>query len=173
MTFYVIGQLEIDICLKYKELTVAKHNNTGRVYWQIRNGKVHGQPLGRDFFSKKFPKMMAKALNIPNWEDYVGHSVCRTAATDAANNDATLPQLKSWGGWKSDKVPMRYIENSHGMKLNAALKLGDSKISGKKRNNSNSKESDGETDDDIEYSNPKKKKRKINYVFHNCTVNFH
>ena len=176
MTFYVVGELEIDICMEYKKMTAAKHKNTGRVYWQTRNGKIHGQPIGRNWFSKKFPKIMAKALNIENWEDYVGHSICRTAATDYANNGATLPQLKAWGGWKSDKVPMRYVDNSHGMKINAAHKLGESKISGKKRkkpesDDEQSKQSESEPDSDDDIQQPKSKKSR-NYVFNNCTVTF-
>lgn len=178
MTFYVVGVKEIDICLEYKKLTESKHKNTGRVYWQTRNGKIHGQPIGRNWFSKTFPKIMAKALKIPNWEDFSGHSLCRTAATDYANEGATLPQLKAWGGWKSDKVPMRYVDNSHGMKINAAQKLSKSIISGKKRKKPESddddeEESDSESesdDDDIAPSNNKKSKR--NYVFNNCTVTF-
>ena len=95
MTFYVVGKLEIDVCLECKKMCESKHNNTGRVLWQERKGKIHGQPVGRDWFSKKFPKIMAKALKINNWKDHVGHSICRTATTDYANDGATLPQLKA------------------------------------------------------------------------------
>ena len=119
--------------------------------------------------------IMAKALNITNWESFARHSICRSAATDYANKGATLPQMKSWGGWKSDKVPMRYVENSHPMKLGAAQKLCHSKVSGTKRKKSEQSDSDSDVvDDDDQCKNKNKnKKQKMNYIFKNCTVNFH
>ena len=127
MEFYVKGELAIKLCLLYKKLTEEKHGGTGRVFWQTRKVKggrikIHGQPLGVHWFSQ-YPKTMAKLLGYKNYESFSGHSICRSAATIMANSGASLAQMKTWGGWNSNNVPMQYIENSLPMKWNAAQRL--------------------------------------------------
>ena len=50
-SFYVTGKANVDLIMKYKVMTELKHNGTGRVHWQIRKNKIHGQPLGVGWFN--------------------------------------------------------------------------------------------------------------------------
>ena len=126
MEYMIKGDLEIQLCLKYKKMTESKHGNKGRVFWQVRGKgaktKIHGQPLGIHWFTQ-FPKRMAQALGYENSNEFSGHTIPRSAATIMADSGASLPQIKSWGGWNSNSVPFSYIENSVPMKLAAAERL--------------------------------------------------
>lgn len=60
----------------------------------------------------KIPKEMASFLKLPNPELYTGHSYRRSATTIAADNGASIEELKRLGDWKSTSVVERYIQNS-------------------------------------------------------------
>ncbi len=106
--FFVVDPRMLALFFKYKQETEQKHGGTSRVFWQYRNGRHHGQPLGKAWFGA-FPKRVARLLGCANPDGYAGHSVCRSGATAAANAGATLVQLKQWGGWKSDAVAQLYV----------------------------------------------------------------
>ena len=84
--FYVEDELVISLFLKYRKLTKQKHRNEGRVFWQNRNGRVHGQPHGANWFSGDLFKTVAKELGKENWKEYSRHSIRRSAATSFANS---------------------------------------------------------------------------------------
>ena len=84
--FYVEDELVTSSFLKYKKLTQEKHENKGRVFWQNRNGRIHGQPHGANWFSGDLFKTVAKTLGKDNWSEYSGHSIRRSAATSFAKS---------------------------------------------------------------------------------------
>ena len=53
-------------------------------------------------------KKLLTALGIQG--RYGEHSAKRGAATQAAENGMTMPQLKRFGGWRSDDVPQQYVD---------------------------------------------------------------
>ena len=110
-----------------------------------------------------------------------------------AMEGASIPQLKQWGGWKSDTVPQRYIEDNPNAKIKYAKMLNDGlkksvnnpiikgisscEISGgdggglKNIINIDKEEDDDDDDDDdgqIKIKEPSRKRQKI---FQNCTFN--
>ena len=78
--------LVISPFIKYKKLTKDEHEGEGRVFWQTKNGRVHGQPYGANWFPTDLFKKVAKKLGKENWNDYRGHSIRRAAATSFANS---------------------------------------------------------------------------------------
>ena len=48
---------------------------------QWRGGQPHWQPYGYKFFTSGLYGDVAKLLKIPNWNEFTGHSMCRTAAS--------------------------------------------------------------------------------------------
>ena len=124
MHFFVVDLEMISMYSKYKENTKRYHLGRGRVFWQFRKGKNHGQVLGRGWFGK-FPKTVARKLGLECPEKYSGHSICRSGATTAANAGASLMQLKQWGNWKSDAVAQIYVAGSRKTKLVMARMISD------------------------------------------------
>lgn len=88
---------------------------TDRFFLQYRNGKCTRQVIGKNMIAN-VPKEMAKFLKLPNPESYTGHGYRRTGTTIAANNGASLEELKRIGDWKSTAVCERYIQESVGHK---------------------------------------------------------
>ena len=60
-------------------------------------------------------KQLLKNLGIEG--RYGEHSGKRGAATQAAENGMTLETLKRFGGWKSDSVPVKYVDRSTASKI--------------------------------------------------------
>ena len=85
-TFYVTNDRLIDLYLDYKQMTQKYHKGVGRVWWQNRNGRIHGQPHGEHFFTDTLYKEIARRLGKENWMDYSGHSMPRSCATAFANS---------------------------------------------------------------------------------------
>ena len=178
----------------YKRETYSYHKGVGRVFWQFRRDKLHGQVAGVKWFYK-YPKFIARQLNKSNWQEFSGHSICRTGATFIADSGASLIDLKRCGQWKSDQVAQRYVEESTRNKLSTAnviesqingddeqsiafekkgirkIKRSKRKISFSKKEldesgTSSSEESDYQSDDE----NPKKKRKLFDgCTFRNCT----
>ena len=66
---------------------------------------------------------VAIQLNLANPEDYSSHSVRRSTATTAAENDITPDQLCSLMGWKTHKMTRVYINNTVKMKTKTAHQI--------------------------------------------------
>ena len=84
--FHIKDKFVINLFIRYKKLTESKHHGTCRVFWQTRNGKLHGQPQGVGWFSTKLYKEMARKLGRATWSECSGHSMRRSAATEYANS---------------------------------------------------------------------------------------
>jgi integrase len=106
-------------------LSKISFKKTGRFFHQYRNKKVTRQNLGKSWF-QQLPKTIAKWLQIPNWENYTGHSIRRTAATWVADAGVTKIQMKRHFRWKSESMVDEYVDNSEiGMKHIANAIQGD------------------------------------------------
>lgn len=111
---YVIEGGFTDIIRQYIKLR-PPNVPTDRFFVQYRDGKCRCQVIGKNVIAK-VPKEMAKFLKLPNPNSYTGHSYRRSGTTIAANNGATIEQLKRMGGWKSSTVFEKYIQESIGYK---------------------------------------------------------
>ena len=68
------------------------------------------QPVGKNSFSR-IPSTVAKFLNLPNPEAYMGDSFRRTSATLLADAGVNVLDLKRLGGWKSAAVAIVIWQN--------------------------------------------------------------
>ncbi len=73
------------------------------------NGTV--QVIGKNMLAS-YPNQIADFLKLPEPERFTGHAFRRTGATLLSNSGVSLLMLKQAGGWKSDSVAQRYIEES-------------------------------------------------------------
>ena len=64
LTFIIPSKPVVNKYKKYKKETELYHQNKGRVFWQMRFDKHHGQVLGRKWFSSEAPKTVAKHLGM-------------------------------------------------------------------------------------------------------------
>lgn len=55
-------------------------------------------------------------MKLDDADRYTGHSFRRTSATLLADSGANITTIKRHGGWRSDAVAERYIEDSVGNK---------------------------------------------------------
>ena len=80
-----------------------------------------GQPFKKTSFGNEF-KSACKAAGVPG----SAHGVRKIAATTAANNGATVPQLKALFGWTDDAMPALYTKGADRDRLGreAGHKLG-------------------------------------------------
>ena len=79
--YYVVDQFFVSMCLWYYKITYPKYHGKGPLFRQWRNGQSHNQVYGKKYWYSKHYRLVAKLLKLPNWEDFVGHSMCRTAAS--------------------------------------------------------------------------------------------
>ena len=133
--FVVSDKYTIDTYKQYTKATQhffnQRPNKYGQiVFWQYRKRKNkkawyhHGQPQNvRWFYS--YPRAIAKYLNIENWFQYSGHSICRTGTTLFANSGASVMQIKKYGCWKSSTVAERYFADSIVNKKHASKAITD------------------------------------------------
>lgn len=101
--FYTISK-------KYINLR-PKNINTSRFFLNYQNGKCTQQPVGINKFGK-IPMIIASYLQLADPHSYTGHTFRRTSATLLADSGADITTLKRHGGWKSNTVAERYIEDS-------------------------------------------------------------
>jgi integrase len=66
-----------------------------------------GKPLTKASFGMMF-REACRAAGVPG----SAHGVRKIAATTAANNGATVAQLKALFGWKSDTMPALYTQSA-------------------------------------------------------------
>ncbi|KAM9953647.1 hypothetical protein ACTFIR_008734 [Dictyostelium discoideum] len=92
------------------------------VQWCARSNKYKNQAMGVHTISS-VPQDLAKHLNLPDPESYTSHSLRVSSATALAESGGTILQLKSHGGWSSDKAAEGYIRVSKKAKTDVASKL--------------------------------------------------
>ncbi|KAM9980821.1 hypothetical protein ACTFIY_003127 [Dictyostelium cf. discoideum] len=92
------------------------------VQWCARSNKYKNQAMGVHTISD-VPQDLAKHLNLPDPESYTSHSLRVSSATALAESGGTILQLKSHGGWSSDKAAEGYIRVSKKAKTDVASKL--------------------------------------------------
>lgn len=74
----------------------------------------------------KFGIDIARFLKLDSPERFTSHTFRRSAATIAADNNATGIQLQSHFGWKSAQMAMEYVSNSKpGREAMASMITGD------------------------------------------------
>lgn len=84
---------------------------TEKFFLHYANGKCYNQVIGINKIGS-MPSIIAKWLNLPNPSEYTGHSFRRTSTTILSNAGASMVDIKRHGGWKSDNVAQKYIEDS-------------------------------------------------------------
>lgn len=94
-----------------KIVPVIQQVNKDRLFRRFYNGRYTNQPLGKNTVSK-IPCQIAVAQKLAQPFKYTGHTFRATAATWAANNGATVIQIKKLGDWKSERIAMGYVRNS-------------------------------------------------------------
>ena len=80
-----------ELFIKYKNL--RPNTTTQRFFLKYCNGKCVLQVVGVNTIGE-VPKKLAKFLNLPNFNEYTGHSFRRSSTTMLANSGATIQQLK-------------------------------------------------------------------------------
>ncbi|KAM9992581.1 hypothetical protein ACTFIY_010017 [Dictyostelium cf. discoideum] len=114
------GELSLkNIILNYiSEISHTKKVDKLFVQWCARSNKYKNQAMGVHTISS-VPQDLAKHLNLPNPES----SLRVSSATALAESGGTILQLKSHGGWSSDKAAEGYIRVSKKAKTDVASKL--------------------------------------------------
>lgn len=109
-------------------ITIYKHYltlvpeklRTGRFFRYFNKGTIQNRPIGKSWFGE-LPKKIAQFLQLPNANEFSGHTLRRTGATFLANSEGiTQLQLQLWGRWKSATVANGYIEKSTSTKRKLA-----------------------------------------------------
>ena len=90
MTYYITDPDVVRWFIWYRKVTWKKHKGKGKVFMQWRGGEPHWQPYSYEFFTSEFYRDVAKLLGRDDWDDFTGHSMCRTAASVFAANGMYL-----------------------------------------------------------------------------------
>jgi hypothetical protein len=93
---------------------------------------------------RTYAREIARFLNLPNIDEYTSHSFRVSGATAIVNSGGSMLELKSAGGWKSDKSAGQYFQISDLTAHNNAkkLRLDDDQLNySLSNNNSNSSHS--------------------------------
>ena len=93
----------------YMELIETKN---GRLFRSAtKAGKLGKQPIGVNSMAA-IPRFIATFLELPNVDEFSGHSFRRTSATLLSKKGMGLLELKQHGRWKSTAVCERYVDNT-------------------------------------------------------------
>ena len=118
LTQYVKGPVEMKVISDYPDCFPPEARK-GRLFRKmcLRKGKIvaTNSVIGHNT-AAEYGKVIAKALGLPDPERYTGHCWRGTAATWAANDGLSLPQIKALTNHKSDSVVQEYIHTSTFMK---------------------------------------------------------
>lgn len=103
------GVLYLDIFRQYYNL---RKDIPGKpLLLNYRQGKCVSQRAGIHTVGGA-PKKIAEFLKLEHPEKYTGHCFRRTSSTFLANAGADISILKRHGGWKSNTVAEKYVEES-------------------------------------------------------------
>jgi integrase len=92
-------------------LDKMEKKENSRLFLQVRNGKMTGQPHGKTWFSN-LAKEAAVSLGLSDPESYTGHTYRRSAATAAAERGISQQRLQEAGRWSHEKTARSYVETS-------------------------------------------------------------
>lgn len=95
---------------KYIDLR-PRDSETERFFINYQKGRCLKQVIGKQKFTQ-MPRRIAEFLELPDVEQYTGHSFRRSSASMFANTGAGIEAVKNIGGWKSAKVAEGYVVNS-------------------------------------------------------------
>ncbi|XP_071057093.1 uncharacterized protein [Onthophagus taurus] len=109
-SFTIIGDKYINLYQKYVALRPQDFESR-RFFFKYLNGKCCRMVMGIHVIGK-IPLKVATYLNLPQPNEYTGHSLRRTSATLLVDGGGDLTCLKRLGGWKSGTVAEGYIEES-------------------------------------------------------------
>ena len=112
-----------DYVRRYRQLR-PKNVPHDRFFLNYQKGKCTIQPVARNKFLG-LPKLIAEFLQLDNPHTYTGHSFRRTSATMLANSGGDLLTLKRHGGWRSNAVVERYIDDSVNIKRKICDQIND------------------------------------------------
>ncbi|KAJ3655878.1 hypothetical protein Zmor_014987 [Zophobas morio] len=107
--FVIMEPTWIDVVKKY--LTKRPSPDMARLFIGFRGGKPTRQNMGHNTISKT-PYKIAQYLQLPNVDEFTGHTLRRTSATILADMGGDILSLKRHGGWKSSMVAEGYVEES-------------------------------------------------------------
>jgi len=89
---------------------------------KIKSGYVFPNEYGSHIGDHRFyivVKDGAKAIGLPKWNDYSGHSLRRGFATEAAKRGASLLAIQRQGRWVNIDTMAKYIEEGNCFNQNA------------------------------------------------------
>lgn len=92
-------------------------NPTVRLFQQRKINKFTSQPLGKNFF-QDLPKFIAKQLELPESNKYMGHAFHRSATTNATENGVSKDNMMHAFHWESASVAKTYIKQTDSLKCN-------------------------------------------------------
>lgn len=100
-----------------------------RFFVCYRSGRCTTQPIGINKIGE-MPKIIAKYLNLLNYEHYTGHCFRRSSASHLANSGADLITIKKHAGWKSSAVAEGYLDASLKRKMHVSTLLSSASSNG-------------------------------------------
>ncbi|XP_045765066.1 uncharacterized protein LOC123867182 [Maniola jurtina] len=118
---FIVQDELLKVVQKYQKLRPVGIKSD-RFFLNFKNGKCTKQVVGRHKIAA-IPKRIATYLDLPDAESYTGHCLRRSSATLLASAGANVLTLKRHGGWLSDKIAERYIEESFGKKSKITIEI--------------------------------------------------
>ena len=94
-------------------------SESGHVFRHIKKGVVTNENIQPRQVSVLI-KTIAKACDLPDSENYSGHSFRRGFATEASKNNVPFVSIKRQGRWRGDSSVMGYIDEGKRFDQNAA-----------------------------------------------------
>lgn len=113
-SFIITPNCNVRLCLvkRMKDYLELFETRTGRLFRSAtKSNKLCKLPIGVNTMGV-IPREIAKFHNLPNIQEYSGHSFRRTSATVLSEKGIGLLELKQHGRWKSSTVAERYVENT-------------------------------------------------------------
>lgn len=95
------------------------HSESGHVFRHIKKGVVTNENIQPRQVNVLI-KTIAKACDLPESENYRGHSFRRGFATEASKNNVPFASIKRQGRWRGDSSVMGYIDEGKRFDQNAA-----------------------------------------------------
>jgi integrase len=95
------------------------HSESGHVFRHIKKTMITDVSI-KPRQVNALIKDIAKACDLPDAENYSGHSLRRGFATEASKNNVPFASIKRQGRWRSDGSVMGYIDEGKRFDQNAA-----------------------------------------------------
>jgi len=117
-----------DVFLRYRDAILAAPINRGdrcdRLWrrFDAKNGKWMNGPIGKEVI-KAAPRLVATFLQLPNAQQYRGHSWRPSGASTLATNGANGAQLRTAGNWQHLSAAENYIRDGAAQRVEIASLL--------------------------------------------------